>query len=175
MKSYLSIDLDYWGMQEDDTVSSLSSFIDKSISIEVPIKVYDTHEKILNHLNRYDVDHLYQVDYHSDVCEDDVKEIEEGTWANFYKYRNNCVFEWRYPSFKKCFQERWGRCDSSQSEDYVGPWPKHFFPYKQVIRRQGLKNIRWNTIQAIGISVSREWYGDEIDWVFEKYSFLKGF
>lgn len=175
MTSYLSVDLDYWGMQQTDVHSSITKFLDKCISIKVPIKVYDTHEHILNQLNRYKVDHLYQIDFHSDVCESDVDELSEGTWANFYKYREECVFEWRYPSFKRCFQEKWGRCDASQHDDYEGPWPKNLFPYKKIIRKQGLSSIDWSSIVAIGISVSREWYDDEIEYVFEEYSFLKGF
>lgn len=171
MKSYLSVDLDYWGMSESATAVG---FINKIISLNKPISVYNSHESILDDLNKRRVDHIYQVDFHSDIVESYDKDsdliLEEGTWANFYHWRKNCTFEWRYPSTKSCFTDRMGRCDLSQYDDK--PWPRKKFPYKKVIRRQGLHYIDWSSVSAIGFAISPTWYEDQIDYLFDRYDFL---
>lgn len=174
MKSFLSVDLDYWGLKEYGYKKSIVRFLNKIISLNKPLQVFESHEEILPFLNRFKVDHLYQIDFHSDVCEDDAVELNEGTWANYYKYKKNCTFEWRYPDVEKCYNEGWGRCDSSQNSGYKAPWPSNLFPYKNVIRKQGLDNINFNSVTAIGIAVSRWWYDSRIDFVFDKYEIFEG-
>lgn len=174
MKSYLSVDLDYWGMKDYGFKNSVTIFINKIIELNKSIHVYNSHESILDDLNRRKVDHLYQIDFHSDICEDgDNVPFNEGTWANFYKYRKKCIFEWRYPSTETCFNHGMGRCDSSQDDGYKAYWPKDEFPYKKIIRKQGLSNINWESISAIGFAISRNWWIHKgIDFIFEKYDFL---
>ena len=171
MKSYLSVDLDYWGMSDAPTAVR---FINKILSLNKPISVYKSHESILKDLNKYKVDHLYQIDFHSDIVEAYDEEydivLEEGTWANYYHWRRDCTFEWRYPSTERCFTQRGGRCDLSQYNDQ--PWPRREFPYKKIIRRQGLHYIQWQTVRAIGFAISPTWYEDQIDYLFARYDFL---
>jgi len=175
MKSFLSVDLDYWGLQERGYKKSIIRFLNKIISLNKPIQVFESHEEILPFLNTFKINHLYQIDFHSDICEDDLAmELNEGTWANFYKYKKNCIFEWRYPDTERCFNEGWGRCDSSQEDGYNAYWPSNLFPYKNVIRKQGLNYIDFNTITAIGIAVSRQWYDNRIDFVFDRYKMFEG-
>jgi len=175
MKSFLSIDLDYWGLQEIGYKKSIIKFLDTIIKLNKPINIFESHEEILPFLNQFKVNHLYQIDFHSDICEDfpDI-ELNEGTWVNYYKYKENCTFEWRYPDIERCYNEGWGRCDSSQDAGYCAPWPSNLFPYKRIIREQGLDNINFDSIIAIGIATSRWWYDNRIDFVFDRYKMFKG-
>ena len=172
MKSYLSIDLDYFANDHSDFCNSedvekhLIKFMDKVYDLNVPIYGCTYHNDILDDLNKHKVDKLYNIDYHSDVVYESFPEIEldEGTWVNFYKYRKNCTFEWRYPSTKECFTEGWGICD--WIGDKPAPWSKAKLPYKNSIRRQGIQSIGWDSIVGVGISLSPNWCAE---WIYPYY------
>lgn len=140
--------------------------MDKIFSLGVPVKTFELHHHILPFLDKYKVDRLYQVDFHSDIANEPItkKELNEGTWANFYKHRNTCTFEWRYPSTADCFDKGSGRCDLASR------WHKSIFSYQNTVRRQGLSNIDWGSIKAVAIVLSRNWwYGKDMSYLVERY------
>lgn len=156
----MSIDLDYWA--NEDGIQDKEGFIrfyDKVKSLNLPIFYTEYHDGILEHLNDKKVDHIYQIDYHNDIISEPIYplELEEGTWAAFYKYKKDAVFEWRYPSRKECFNEGWGLCDG-------GEWHPKKTGYKKVLRREGLLGIKWNEVAYIGISLSPNWCND---WIYD--------
>ena len=65
MKSYLSVDLDFWSDYKNDTANT--NFFKKVCGLGIPIRVVDSHEKLLKHINSVQADMLYNVDYHSDT------------------------------------------------------------------------------------------------------------
>jgi hypothetical protein len=175
MKTYVSVDLDYWGMTER-CIGSAIRFLNRIQRLNLPIYVVRSHEKILPHLNQFKVDRIYQIDYHNDIVKEPVSpsELDEGTWANFYEYKNDCVFEWRYPDVQGCFLDGWGRCDWVYSKD--DPWEPQLMGYKKIIRKQGLSNVDLSDVAGVSMAISRQWWDHEkIDFVFDRYSFLRKF
>ena len=171
MTSFLSLDIDFWANHEQEKPRQPDIIFNKIFSLNRPVKVFEFHDEILPFLNKIKVDKLYQIDYHSDIADDyNIKrdELNEGTWANFYKFASDCDFEWRYPSYTNCFARGYGRCDLAES------WLSAKFPYKSVSRKQGLSNIDWNSIQATAIVLSRNWWNNfDMERYVEKYSLEK--
>lgn len=177
MKTYLTVDLDYWANKyEPSTRGSeiqAKTFFYKIKNLNKPIFVCEYHDEVLKDLNKRKVDKIINVDFHSDIAYEDVinypdpKSLNEGVWANFYKYRKNSIFEWHYPSLQTCFREGWGRCEWWPDSD-VGPFQKKRMGYKKVFRRQGLNGIISNDIVGIGVCYSPNWCDSWIFDVFEE-------
>ena len=162
MKSYLSIDMDYWFNNFDDNTSekvknTYIPFINKVESCNVPIFFCNQHDEILQDLNKYKVDRLYNVDYHSDIIIEPEETLDEGTWASFYRFRSNCIFEWRMPDRYMCVKSGMGLCHARS----IDTFPRTKFGYKKSKTISGLNGIEWNSIIAIGICESPEWINEE--------------
>jgi len=176
LKTYLSIDLDYWANKYEKQLSQVNArnFLQKVKSLKKPIFLCSSHEEILSHLNKYKVDKVINVDFHSDVVYedrinyDDPKELNEGTWANYYKYRKSSIFEWRYPNVELCFRQGWGRCEWLWPDHEIGKFEKRRMGYKKIIRGQGTCGIISNDIVGIGVSKSPEWCDPWIYDLFEE-------
>ena len=176
MNTYVSVDLDYWGMSETGYKKSIVRFLNRLNNLNLPIYVTESHEEILPHLNKFKVDKIYQIDFHNDIVNDPVtpRDLNEGTWANYYKYRKDCIFEWRYPSVYRSFLDGWGRCDWIYSK--TDPYEPEKMGYKKVLRRQGLGEIDLHDVKGLSVTISRNWWEhDDIDFIFDKYDFLKKF
>lgn len=163
MNSYLSIDMDYWFHQWDEDTqykvrNTYGIFMRKVLSLNKPIFFCEYHDEILEDLNKHRVDRLYNVDYHSDIViapEED--ELEEGSWVSFYKYKDDCVFEWRLPDRFACIKQGFGLCHSRLYDTF----PRTKFGYKKSSAITGLKNINWKSIVAVGICESPNWINSE--------------
>jgi hypothetical protein len=159
INSFLSIDLDYWG---NSKVQDYFPFIDKVLSLKKPIFICKSHETILKTLNKKKYNKVYNIDFHSDLVFDPYDEVNEGTWANFYKYKEEAIFEWRYPDYELCIKEQLGLCDWTD----MYKWSYTRMGYFKSIKRKGLYNIQWDTIRNIGIAISKKW------WNFKDMNFL---
>ena len=162
MKSYLSVDLDFWSDYEGDISSTY--FFKKVCGLGIPIRVVDSHEKLLKHINSVQADMLYNVDYHSDTFgfanERDRKEWyeenslpDEGQWGVYVKWRKDACFYWQYPN-SLCFMT-YGRCwegdnDNPYKKGVIKEWAK-------VKRRCGCPKIDWSSVCAIGVATSPDW------------------
>lgn len=157
---YMSVDLDYWankdGIQDKE---GFIKFYSKLKSLNLPIFYTKYHDGILEDLNNKKVDKILQIDYHNDIVMEPVYplELNEGTWAAFYQYKKDAIFEWRYPSKKECFDDGWGICDGDG-------WKPKKMGYKKASRRQGLYNIEWNKVSYISISLSPNWCSS---WIYD--------
>ncbi len=94
--AYLSIDLDFW--MRDINSKKNERFFKKVMSIKKPITFVIEHEELTDEINQYNVDTIYNVDYHSDVI-DDIGAKEAGKpcdycWANYIKYKNRKKYIW---------------------------------------------------------------------------------
>jgi len=98
MKTYLSIDLDYWnGLRK----RSIDAFFKHVFRLGLPIWVAPFHDQLLPHINQHDCNCLVNVDYHSDISDYEPRlRLTEGTWANFVKWKRKGTFIWRYPQPK---------------------------------------------------------------------------
>lgn len=177
MTSYLSIDLDYFAMEGTEDYKSADKFLKKVLNLKLPIFVCKYHDEILEDLNDIKVDNIYQIDYHSDITIEPVvaADFNEGTWANFYQYKKQCTYEWRYPDVELCFRQGKGRCDwhtfDKENDTPVEKWSPKDMGYKKVVRLQGLNGLDWSSIISVGISLSPNWCMPEIDVIYDKYSF----
>lgn len=181
MGTYLSIDLDYWAnkFEKQFTLSRKQPehFLAKVKSLNVPIFITDFHDGLVPDVNKYKVDRLINVDYHSDIVYEDeigsldAEPLNEGTWVNFYDYRKDCVFEWRYPSVHECFNKGHGRCEWDWNNlEYPDDFDKTRMGYKKVFRKQGLNGIIMSDIVAVGISRSPNWCDE---WIYDLIKELK--
>jgi hypothetical protein len=150
VKTYLSIDLDFWnglGWR------SIEGFFKHVFDLRLPIFVAPFHDQLLPHINQHPCNTLINVDYHSDIADDDGSLIcEEGTWANFVEWKHDGTFIWRY-SDSICPTPNEGYC-----HDRINPF-KHpcVSGWGRCRKRQGWSAIPWHTIKAIGVCLSIYW------------------
>jgi len=155
IKTYLSIDLDYWRYRKDP--QPCTTFFQQVWGLQLPIYVVMYHHHLLPHINAHDCDILINVDYHSDLADLEpgrILDFNEGTWANFVDWRCVGRFIWRYPA-SECLSGGTGYCHSNHNpflERGVASW-------KCVQKRVGLWGIPWKHITAVGVSVSPDWIG----------------
>ena len=150
--TYLSIDLDYWNNKK---LSKMTNFLTHVLRLGKPIKIVRSHEQLLRDLNKTRYDLLINIDYHADIAEDDKNgnpiPLNDGTWANRVVWRKNGTYEWRHP-FKRPSHYN-GYCHV-----YKNPFTDHTSTsWKNVLARQGIKNINWKNIEAVGIALSPDW------------------
>ncbi len=165
MKSYLSIDLDYW-MYDHDQKESVK-FFKKVFQLGLPITVVKTHEQMLPHINELEVDTVFNVDYHSDIfgfeTEEDLMsqldyEPNEGSWGNYVKWRREACFHWMYPELR-CYNREdniGGSCWTCKGDN---PYIKGVLKeWRKCKRNHGTKNLDWNSVVAIGVAQSPSYY-----------------
>ena len=176
MRSYLSIDLDYWRNEPNDKKSA--EFFKKAFSLGIPLYVVKTHEQLLDHVNKSKYDLIYNVDFHSDLfgfhdkkeradwIRKNPKAPDEGQWGVFIKWRKNGCFYWLYPSVT-CYsvnghdtkRSSTGACwETKKDNPYL---PTTYTDWKEVKRNIGTSPLEWNTVTAIGVSVSPDWTREE--------------
>lgn len=149
MKTYLSIDLDYWNGQRR---RSIDAFFGHVFALRLPIWVAPFHHQLLPHINQCVCDTLINVDFHSDIAEWERKlSLTEGTWANFVTWRRRGTFIWRH----SCW-DRWGG-ESRYCHWQKNPFKEDVSGWKCVLKQEGLRSIPWHTVQAVGVSLSSYW------------------
>lgn len=191
---YLSIDIDYWMGHEK---WKMSGFLKRVLALGVPIKVVISHEELLPNMNGSKADSLFNVDHHSDMADDLYErgrkkeniyknfetffkrkgptplKLDEGTWANFVKFRKKGTFLWLYPD-EECWKGDFphnrgsGRCDIQHSP--FSKLSKEICGWKEVKRRRKrlLTHKEWDKIIKIGICISPDWIDNYVaDEAFE--------
>jgi hypothetical protein len=172
---YLSIDLDYWFMSNVEDVTGADLFLQKVFALKKPIFVTTYHDGLLKDLNKKHIDKIIHVDFHSDLATEPIskKELNEGTFLNFYKWRKSCIYEWRYPDTEICFTIGNGRCDWHNFDDEknkpIEKWDPSKMGYKEVKRKKGLKGINLKKVDWIGISLSPNWCQPSVQKIYDKY------
>lgn len=158
MSEYLSVDIDYFLIRYFDELQNLSlaeRFIKKLISLKKPIDVVLSHEYLIHHIEP-NIKKIYNVDFHSDIAHNyGTFDLNEGTWLNFIDNSRNMEFQWNYPSYKHCYVDAYGTCDT-----YPYKWATHLMPYKKVSRVSGLRKINFDAVSRIGICISPPWCED---------------
>ena len=146
MRTYLSIDLDYWR-----TSGTPDRFFRRVFNLGLPIFVCPFHEQLLPRINQSGCDRLINVDAHADIV-DDPCPLEEGTWANFVTWRHQGAFEWRYRSEDDLAE---GYCHG-----YENPFQVDCCGWKRVTLKCGLGGIPWKAISSVGVCLSTAWLED---------------
>jgi hypothetical protein len=170
--TYLSIDLDYYTGVEYDSKERYQclDLVNKALELRVPTIVVDTHHGLTEHINkmgkRFELDHLINIDFHDDIVCKNVCGLTEGTWVIHINWKNNGLYEWRYPSYTECISNQNGICDRTVNL-FDAPSRSGWY---DCARKEGLDNINWDNIKALGICLSGFWlYGDalsetDFDW-----------
>lgn len=158
MATYLSIDLDYWGMSG---APGMGPMISRVLALNVPTCLVRTHSTMLKHMRRFDFDKLVNVDFHSDLCSRlGFKKLvlNEGTWGAFVPHRNRGRFEWRLPDYFDCVVLKEGICDHSQ-DVFADPTGTGWIA---AVARVGLRDIDYRDVVAAGFCLSLNWW--DLDW-----------
>jgi hypothetical protein len=176
MKTLLSIDLDYFGnnmfpFQTKKILSERKKEYTRLFSLVSDFKnkggevfLVESHEEILELFNDYRVGKLINIDYHSDTVDETFKPEEKSnlaTWVNFYAYKEECEYEWRYPCFADCIMERKGLIQNEYGHFFWTKKGEIDNGFKKNIRRCGFNNLEFGEIQSIGIATS--WATNELD------------
>jgi len=161
MKSYLSVDLDYWMLHQNDT--SCVKFFNKVMSLGKKIRVVQSHEELLEHVNESKADILYNIDYHSDLFGfEDKSEIEkwfvensaeDGTWGVFVNWRKSGQFCWMHP-VKDCINLGVGACWVGSNED---PFNGAFVEWEKVWNQVGIGGLDLESVTDIGVAISPDY------------------
>ena len=157
---HLSYDLDFHLFQFMQNrkgfpnVKGCEIFIKDIFKLNVPIIIVNEHHEILPFINEYKFNTIINVDFHSDLVIEPYSVLDEGSWANFYKYRNNTNFIWRYPEYESCVALGYGRCDSMVHFD--SPMPYNKMGYNQIRKYEGVPKLT-KDIHSISISLSKDW------------------
>lgn len=175
MKTYLSIDIDYWTGTKLDINSGLPfvnrSFIKRVIGTGKDISVFMSHEQMLSDIEKSGARKLVNVDYHSDLSDNSngiLPELNEGTWVNHLSFCKEGEFIWIYPDIN-CYEEN-GRCDSD--ENPFSQRSLEICGWRKVSRRCNKlpTDTELRDVVKIGFSISPDW--SELDHVEEVMQML---
>lgn len=172
MKTLLSIDLDYFGnaffpfnnkklkerVEKEfcELFDFISSLKEKNKGLE--IFLVDCHDEVLDVFDKYEVDKLINIDYHSDTYDEHIMDYPHqpnlATWVNYYAYKEKCVYEWRFPSLADCIDAEYGLINSMFGEVSWLKGTKVKNGFKKSKRKCGLKGLDFGDVQAIGVCLS---------------------
>jgi len=150
--TYLSLDLDYW--RKAKNAKGVESFFYNLFQLKREFFLVKSHDQLLGDINSSQCSSLINVDFHSDVAEDNVDgkplRLNEGTWVNFVTWKTTGSFLWLHPP--KMVLRR-GYCHAFRNPFHattVSGW-------KGIKKEGGVDQIPWDRIRAVGISISPAW------------------
>jgi hypothetical protein len=161
MKTYLSIDLDYWLHNGNNyhVIPRQMFRLFKSLSSMNKVIVKD-HEQLLPFIEKLNVERIIHIDYHQDIAypywEDDSVELNCGTFWYFLQNRKNINFHWIYPR-NVCKTDNGGIC---MNMGISNPLKKKNWIFRKQTTRKGLSGYTKfgdMNIVGIGVSVSRNY------------------
>lgn len=154
--TYLTVDLDYW--TDYSSTSAPNRFFRQVFGLDCPKVVITSHESVVRYANKSGCRTIYNVDYHSDITDfygeaavD--REFNEGTWANYIRWRRQGTFIWRHPHKHDCIVN--GHCHSRHTQNPFNQ--AEFAGWKVVKRCRGLAGIPWDDVKEVCICLSIDW------------------
>lgn len=158
MRTYLSIDLDFWRMKETPV------FAYRALALPVPKCIVVTHHELLPHIKcvarRMKLERIVNLDAHSDLVGTDALSPnwspECGNWVN---YIGDCAdtYIWSFP--EGCYDHD---TDTGIGLIVIGNDKKQSHPFKDHPRKLGWQRIlarkeffpRMRDIAAVGVALS---------------------
>lgn len=179
MKTYLSLDLDFWNKTKD--LDRIRVFLMKVKELKdrgIPVLVVDSHEQLTNDVNRIEIEHLINVDYHSDIWDRWNPLHKEyyncyncGTWINFVKTKNRLIYTWLHPHTKG--NEHLGYCSHNRNPFFnEGVRFSGWKVTEMISSRTPEKFIRWENVISVGVAFSYDWIYDK-EWRSKVYNLYK--
>jgi len=166
MKTYWSIDIDFWGVWWKRPRKLTHNTLDALLTTGAPILLGRTHSELAKHASSTSFDTLINFDYHADIGNDDqslpcirTESIGEGNWINFVKQARQNAYLWIYPE-RYCIEKApgGGLC---HTHGYGSPFNRseNTSGWKKVRRlcKARLPAPHTQDIAAIGIVVSPNW------------------
>lgn len=165
MKTYLSIDLDYWLSEPYVEYTQSLTRVLKSVRHVQDIIIVEDHHEILDHVNRLVPDKILHIDYHQDIAfpryAGDTVDLQCGTFLYFVENRERIDFEWWYPR-KECAE----RSGTGWCCDYKHPRSNKARIFATQRQRLGLPtSAELARVSAVGFSISRDWCNEFVDTV----------
>jgi len=173
MSIYLSIDLDYWNKLRD--YSHMVWFLKKAIQSTNNIKIVDSHEELIKHVNNSGCERLINVDYHSDISNrydtrfDYGDVFNCGTWVSFVKFgiKKQGQYTWMMP-YALDWAKTEGYCHSpadKSANPFVNPKVSGWLKTNQISINEHYpeKLIEWDKIGGVGIAFSYEWLDNKTE------------
>lgn len=173
MKIYLSIDLDFWDRRDlfsYRNYSHLRKFLKMAIGATSNIRVVDSHETLLKHVNQMGkegCDTLINVDFHADLYDRyNPKHPEQrntfncGTWINYVNFRRQGLYQWYFPYLYE-EADKYGYCHEEIDDPKANPFKNiRVSGWGRTEHESNLhpeKKIDWLSVKAVGISFSYDW------------------
>lgn len=170
MKTYLSIDIDFWN-DEDPWVlwRDLNKIILRAYESRpfIPVHAVMNHQQLTPLVSKSGAKKLVNIDMHSDLADTNVRYFECGTWVSYVDWRKKGEYLWIYrhdlddgecngdnPIF---------HCDN-RARQKISDWKK--VACKRVQQLPPMKQILDGVIQ-IGISLSPSWRDRDFEDVFQ--------
>jgi len=96
MKTFFSIDIDYWNRLSDHglVAKNLKKLSEACEKHNVKITAVTNHQQMLPLVNEFQPDQLINIDDHSDLADNTVEKLECGTWISYVKNRNKSKYKW---------------------------------------------------------------------------------
>jgi len=95
MRTYVSIDLDFFnGMSPDVVESTLDNFFASALRRRVPMVAVMNHQQLTRFVDESCAKKLINIDMHADIVDSDVQEFNCGTWISFVRWRHRGHYHW---------------------------------------------------------------------------------
>lgn len=95
MKTYLSVDIDYW--YQPEIARRALTLLMEAVPSRVPVTAVMNHQQMLPEVNASGASRLINIDEHSDLAEATVKKLACGTWISYVKWRKQGTYIWIRP------------------------------------------------------------------------------
>jgi hypothetical protein len=143
MKTYLSIDVDFWS----DAVSAydkLERLLQLARKRSIPVTAVMNHQQLLPHVNESKARRLVNVDMHSDFGDPtETYTLECGTWVSYVRWRKEGEYLWvRSLSISE------GNCNSYQRWNSGTDWKR-----TKTIRRSQRQPLTGYLRAAVGMGI----------------------
>ena len=95
MKTYLSIDIDFWeDLSKDYLQKDLHRLVTELNKRQVPIIAVMNHQQLLPHVSESGARRLVNVDQHSDLADFIVEKLDCGSWVSYVSWRKKGEYVW---------------------------------------------------------------------------------
>lgn len=97
MKTYLSIDIDYWNDRPRGMIPYLNKVYKDCQKRRIPLVVIKNHQQALPLVNKSGAERLINIDFHTDLCGEYIDQLNCGTWVNYVKWQRKGEYLWIHP------------------------------------------------------------------------------
>ena len=114
MKTFLSIDIDFWNDIAIDGVDlmleNINSVYKTCRTNGIPLSAVANHNQMLSLVDDSKTNQLINIDYHSDLATNNVDNLNCGTWVSYVKNRRTSKYKWLHLN-----DANYGDCNGSEA------------------------------------------------------------